>query len=118
MGIAHIAVDLRLRNKRRYRVHDHDIDSTGAHHCFRDLQRLLAVIRLGDIEIVDINSDILRVYRIESVFSVDKSGDPAALLDFRYHMESDRCFTTGLRSVDLNDTSFRKAAKSESNINA
>ena len=52
------------------------------------------------------------------MLSVDKSGDPAALLDFRYHVERDRCLTTGLRSVDLNDTSFRKAAKSEGDIKA
>ena len=118
MGIAHIAVDLRLRNKRRYRVHDHDIDSTGAHHCFRDLQRLLAVIRLGDIEVIDINADIFRVYRIKCVLRVDKSSDTAAFLYFRYHMESDRRLTTGLRPVDLYNTSLRDSAEAESDIKA
>ena len=52
------------------------------------------------------------------MLSVDKSGDPTALLYFRYHMESDRCLTTGLRPVDLYNTSLRDSAEAESDIKA
>ena len=52
------------------------------------------------------------------MLSVDKSGDPTALLYFRYHMESDRRLTTGLRSVYLDDSSLRNTAQSQCNIQA
>ena len=52
------------------------------------------------------------------MLSVDKSGDPTALLYFRYHMESDRRLTTGLRPVDLYNTSLRDSAEAESDIKA
>ena len=86
MGISHISLDLGLRYQSGNGIHDHDIHGTGTHHGLRDLQSLLAVIRLGNIKIVNIHTDITRIHGIERMLGVDKSGDAAALLYLSNHM--------------------------------
>ena len=49
---------------------------------------------------------------------VNETGNAAALLHLGYHVERHGSLTTGLRSVDFNDTSLRHTAKSQSNIQA
>ncbi len=63
MAVSHIAVDLRLRNQCRYRVHDDDIHCAGTDHGLCNLEGLLAVVRLRDVEVVNIHTDILRIDR-------------------------------------------------------
>ena len=118
MGITHLAVNLCLRNQCGNRVHNHDIDRTGAHHRLGNLKSLLAVVRLGDIQIIDINTDLLRICRIECMLCIDKSSDTASLLYFCHHMQGNRRLTTGLRSVYLDDSSLRNTAQSQCNIQA
>ena len=43
---------------------------------FRDLQSLLACIRLADVEIFDIYTDLVCIGRIQRVLDVDKGADP------------------------------------------
>ena len=45
-GIAHFAVDFRLRHQGRHRVDDHHVQRAAAHQGFGDFQRLLAGVRL------------------------------------------------------------------------
>ena len=116
MGISHISVDLRLRHQSGHRVHDHYIHSAGANHHLRNLQRLLAVIRLRNIEVINIHADILCIDRIQGMLRVDKTGDPAPFLNLGHHMESHRCFTAGFRAVNLDHTSPRHASQSQGNI--
>ena len=87
-------------------------------HRLGNLQRLLAVVRLGYVEIVDIHADIARIHRIQRMLRIDKSRDPAALLHLGYHMQSHSRLTARLRTVDLNDTSLRNAAKTERDVQA
>ena len=47
---------------------------------------------------------------------IDKSGDTAALLDFRHHMQGNSRLSAGLRSVDLNNSSLGNAAKAKRDI--
>ena len=116
MAIAHLTIDLRLRNEGCDRVDDQDIDRAGAHHRLGDLQCLLTGIRLGNIEIIDINADVLRVLRIQCMLCIDEAGDPATLLYFGHGMERERRLTRGLRSIDFDDSSLRVAAGTERDI--
>ena len=110
MAVSHIAVDLRLRNQCRYRVHDNDIHCPGAYHRLCNLEGLLAIVRLGDVQIINIHTDILRVHRVKCVLCVDKACNTAALLYFCHHVQCHSRLTTGLRSVDLNHTPLRDTA--------
>ena len=118
MEIAHIALNLRLRHECRDRVHNDDIHGAASHHGLGNLERLLTGVRLGDVEIVDIDPDILCIDRIQRVLGVDKARNAAALLHFRDHMQRDRGLTGGLGAVDLDNASLRNAAESQREIQA
>ena len=116
MGIAHVAFNLGLRNQGCYGVHDDDIHRAGTNHGLRDLQSLLAVIRLGNVKIVNVYADILRIYRVKGMLRVDEASDTAALLYLCHHVQGHRGLTTGLRAIDLDDTSLRDAAQSQRQV--
>ena len=118
MGISHITVDLRLGHQGCHRVHDHNIHSAGADHCLCDLQGLFTVIWLGNIQVIDIHADVLRVNGIQGMLRIDKAGDPSSLLYLRHHMKGNGGLTAGLRAVDLDHTSLGNASQSQSDIQA
>ena len=57
--IAHFALDLGARGERGNRVDDHNINCARAHERFRNVQTLLAGIRLGNQQAVDIHAQRL-----------------------------------------------------------
>ena len=118
MCISHVTVDLCLRHQCRDRVDDHDIQRAGTHHGLGDLQRLLSGVRLGDIEVVNIHADILRIDRIQCMLRINKTGNTVSSLHFRDHMQCDRCLTTGFRTVDLHDPAAGNPAEAECQVQA
>ncbi len=118
MGIPHLAVNLRFWHKSRHRVHNHDVNRPGANHGFRNLQRLLPVVRLGNVEIVNIHADILRIHGIQRVLRVDKAGDASALLHLCNHVQRHRRLTAGFRAVHLDHSPLRHPAQPQRQIKA
>ena len=116
MGISHISVNFRLWHKSCYRIDNYNIDCSGTHHGLGDLKCLLSAVRLGNIEIVNINTDILCIDRIKRMLCVNESGNSTLLLHLCHTVQCNGSLTTGLRSVNLNDTSFRKSSESQCNI--
>ena len=118
VGITHLAVNLSLRNQGCNRVHNDNVYRAGAHHGLGDLQCLLTVVRLGNVKVVNIYANVLCVYRVKGVLRIDETGNTATLLHLSYHVERNCGLTTGLRSVDLNDTALRHTAKAQRDIQA
>ncbi len=58
MAVAHIALDLRARNQRGDRVDDDDVDGVAADQRLGNLECLLAGVRLGHKQFVDVDADI------------------------------------------------------------
>ncbi len=87
VAVPHLALDLRLRNERGDRVDDHDVDGSGADKHVRDLQRLLAGVRLGNQQPVGVDAEFLGVIRVKRVLGVDKRGDSTRLLCVRHGMQ-------------------------------
>ena len=58
VGVAHLALDLRRGHERGDRVDDDDVDGARAHEELGDLERLLAGVRLGDEEVVDVDAEL------------------------------------------------------------
>ena len=108
MAVAHVAVDLGLRNKRRHRVDDYDVERAGLRELLADRERLLAAVRLGDDEVVEIDADLLRVARIKRVLRVDERRDPARLLRVRDDVEREGRLAGRLLSVALDDPAARE----------
>ena len=63
VAVAHVALDLRLRNERGDRVDDDEVDRARADEHVGDLERLLAVVRLRDEELVGLHAELARVGR-------------------------------------------------------
>ena len=80
VAVAHLALDLGLGHQRGDRVDDDDVDGAGADQHVRDLQRLLAGVRLGDEQGVGVHAELLRVVRVQRVLGVDERRDAARLL--------------------------------------
>ena len=64
VGAAHRALCLRLRHQRRHTVHHDHVHRSAADQRVRDLQRLLAAVRLTDVQVVDVHADVRRVDRV------------------------------------------------------
>ena len=118
MGVAYLTVDLRPRHECRHGVYNYDIYRAGSYHSIGDRHRLLAVVRLGDVEIVHIHADALGICRVKRMLRVNKSRDAASLLNLRHHMKSDRRLARRLRSVDLYDPALGDAADTQRQIKA
>ena len=101
MRVAHLTLDLGFRHQRGDRIDDNDVDGAGPDQRFRDLQGLLAVIGLGDQQIIDVHSQLLGVLRIHSVFRVDERGSAAPFLRLGHGVERDGGFAAAFRSEDL-----------------
>lgn len=58
MRIADFTFDFRLRRQRRHGVDDDDVNRAGAGQRITDFQRLLAGVRLGAQQVVDIDAQL------------------------------------------------------------
>ena len=116
MGVAHLPFDLGLRDERRDRVDRDDVEGAGAHEQVGDLEPLLAVVGLRDQQLVDVDADTAGVLRVHRVLGVDERCEPAGLLGLRDDVVEQRGLTRALRAEDLDDTSTRKAADTERDV--
>ena len=90
VGVAHLALDLRLRHERRDRVDRDDVERPGADEELRDLERLLSRVGLGDEQLVDVDADPAGVLWIHRVLRVDEGADAAAPLRLRHDVVDER----------------------------
>ena len=81
-----------------------------------DLERLLARVRLGDEQVVDVDADLLRVRGVHRVLGVDERADAAAALRLGDHVVDERRLAGGLRAEDLDDAAARQAADAEREV--
>ena len=116
MAVAHVALDLGLRHECGDGVDDDDVDGTAAHERVDDIECLLARIRLGDQEIIDVDAELRGVDRVERVLGIDEGGDAAVLLCLRDHVQGNRRLTGRLRAIDLDDAAARDAADAEGDV--
>ena len=114
--VAHLALELGPRRQRRDGVDRDDVDRARAHEHVGDLERLLAVVGLGDEELVDVDADPLRVQRVHRVLGVDERAHAAELLRLGEDVVDERGLTGGLRAEDLDDAPARHAADAEREV--
>src|SRR4051794_10849529 len=114
--VAHLALDLGPRDERGDRV-DHDaVDAARTDQGLRDLERLLAGVRLADEELIDIDSARSGIARVERVLDIDERDDAAAGLCFGEDVLTDGRLARGLGAEDLRDAATRDAADAERQI--
>ena len=116
MAVPHLALDLRLRRQRGDRVDRDDVERAGAHEELGDLERLLARVRLGDQQVVDVDADLARVLRVHRVLCVDERADPPAALRLGDHVVDERRLARALRPEQLDHASAWQAADAERDV--
>ena len=116
MAVAHVALDLGLRHECGDGVDDDDVDGAAAHERIDDVECLLARIRLGDQQIIDVDAEFGGVDRVERMLRIDEGRDAAVLLCLRDHVQGDRRLPGRLRAVDLDDAAARDAADAKGDV--
>ncbi len=114
--VAHLALELHARRERGNGVDRDDVHGARTHEHVGDLQRLLAVVGLGDEQLVDVHADLLRVQRVHRVLGVDEGAHASLLLSFGEDVVDQRRLTRGLRAEDLHDAPLGHAADAERHI--
>ena len=114
--LAHLPLELDARRQRRDRVDGDDVDRAGAHKHVDDLERLLAVVGLRDQQLVGVDTDPLRVDRVERMLGVDERADATARLSLGDDVVDERGLAGGLRAEDLDDPPAGDAANAKRQV--
>ena len=114
--VAHVPFELRTRHERGDAIDDDDIDGVAAHQRLGDLERLLAGIRLGDQQFIDIDADAGRVGGLQRVFDVDVGAEAAHLLGLGDDVLGQRRLAGRFRSKDLRDARPGDAAHAQRQV--
>ena len=106
MGRAQVAVELCLGHERRDRV-DHDqVDRSALDENLRDVERLLAVVRLAHQQLLGVHAELLRIVHVEGVLGVDERGNAPGRLTLRDGVESERRLSARFGPIDLDHASL------------
>lgn len=116
MAVAHLAFQFGARHQRRDRVDHQHVDGAGAHQRVGDLQRLLAGIRLGDQQLVDVDAQLAGIGRVERVLRIDEGAGAAGLLGLGDGVQGQRGLARAFRPVDFNDAALRQAADTQRDV--
>ena len=116
MAVAHFAVDLRLGGERRHGVHHHHVDGAAADERLHYVESLLAVVRLGYVQVLKLHAQSCGVRGIQRMLRVDERGSAARLLHFRYDVQRDGGLAGGFRTVYLDYPALGDAAYAERDI--
>src|ERR687889_833562 len=116
MRVAHLSLDLSPRYEGRHRVYNDDVEGAGAHEGIRYLQGLFAVIRLGKVEVLEVNPDSLGVGRVEGVLGVDEGGEAPCFLRLGDNVQGEGRLAARLRTEDLHDATPWEATDTEGDV--
>ena len=114
--VADLAVQLGAGDQRGHGVHHQHVDGAGADQRLGDVQSLLAGIRLGDQQAVDVHTQGPGIGRFQGVLHVDVSGLAAVALGGGDHVQGQGGLTGGLRPVDLHDPAPGDAPDAKSQV--
>ena len=114
--IAHLTLQLGARREGGHGVDGHDVDRARADEQVGDLERLLAVVGLGDEQLVDVDPDALGVHGVHRVLRVDERADAPQLLGLGEHVVDEGGLARGLGAEDLDDPPTGQAAHPEREV--
>ena len=114
--VAHLSLDLSPRYEGRDGVYNDDVEGAGADEGIRYLQGLFAVIRLGKVEVLEVDADSLGVGRVEGVLGVDEGGEAPRLLRLGDDVQGEGRLAARLGTEDLDDPAPGDAADAEGEV--
>ena len=115
-AVAHLAFDLGARRERGHRVDGDDVERAAADEHLGDLEGLLAVVGLGDQQIVDVDADGLRRRGVHGVLGVDEGRHAAEALCLGDEVIDQGRLARRFGAEDLDDATARDAADAERDV--
>ena len=109
----HVSFELRLWNERGDGVDDDEIDGAALHEDLRDVERLLAAVRLAHEKLRRADAEVSRVVDVERVLGVDERRDAARGLAFCNRVQGEGGLPARLGAVDFDDATLGIAAAAE-----
>ena len=79
-------IGLVIGNEGFNRVHNNNVYRTGTNHHLCNLQCLFTIIRLRNVQIINVYADSACISRIQGMLCINKARDAAPLLHFCNHM--------------------------------
>ncbi len=116
VAVPHFAVKFGLGHQRCHGIHHQHVDGVRAHQGLGDLERLLAVVRLRDQQVVDIHAEFFGIAGIERMLGIHERGHAAIFLRLGNHLQSDRRLAGTLRTKHFDHAPARKAPDAESRV--
>ena len=114
--VAHLTLDLSPGHEGCDGVDNDDVEGAAPDEGIRYLQGLLAVVRLGEVEVLEVHADGLGVGRVEGVLGVDEGGEAPGLLGLGDDVQGEGRLAAGLRAEDLHDAAPGDAAHAEGEV--
>jgi hypothetical protein len=114
--VSHLALYLSPGYEGSHRVYDHDVQGTASDEGIGYLQGLFAVIRLGEVEVLEVNADSLGVGRVDGVLGVDEGGEASRSLRLGDDVQGEGRLAARLGTEDLNDATPGEATNAEGDV--
>ena len=105
--VAHLAIELSLRNESCHGVDNQDVNRAGTNQGFGNFERLFAKIGLRDEQVVGIDAELTGIDRVEGMLGVHEGGKATGLLRLGNDLERNRRLAGRLRPEDLDDPTAR-----------
>ena len=87
MRIAHITIKFRFGDESSYRVNDNYIYRTTTNENFYNFQSLFTGIGLREKQVIQIDTKVAGIFRVQSMLCINECRDASSLLCFRNDME-------------------------------
>ncbi len=116
LRLAHLSFDLGLGHQGRDRVDDDHVDRAGADQHLGDFERLFAVVRLGDEQVLGLDAELLGVLGVERMLGVDERREAPGLLRLGDDLEGERGLAGRLGAEDLDDAAPRDPAHTQGGV--
>mmetsp|Transcript_9952 Transcript_9952/g.38688 ORF Transcript_9952/g.38688 Transcript_9952/m.38688 type:complete len:352 (-) Transcript_9952:300-1355(-) len=114
--VAHVPLQLGARDQGSDGVEDDHVHSAGAHEGVHDLEGVLARVRLGEQEVVDVHAELERVRGVDGVLHVDEDAGHAPLLRLGHGLQGKGGLAAGLGAVNLDHAAARESSDAERDV--
>ena len=108
MRIAHIAFNFGFWCECCHRIHHDDIHCTGPNQHIHDFQRLISGVWLGDEKLIDIDTQLACIDRIQSVLGINKCCCTTGFLTLGDCLERHGRLARSLRAVNFDNAPARQ----------
>src|SRR3712207_6374203 len=106
MRVPHITLYLSSRHEGGHAVYHDDVEGAAPHQGVGYLEGLFAVVRLGEVEVLEVHADGLGVGGVEGVLGVDEGGEATGPLGLGNDVQGEGRLAAGLdrKSTRLNSS--------------